>query len=285
MTDDPTYKDNHLEEAISNLLTQYQNKERIEALVNSISGSSGVQDLEDDLRDVKESRILENATGDSLDIIGDLAGMPRLGLPDNDYRNLIEVKFLSNRSSGTIEEMIEIASSIPGVLDKSVIDVQLTGTSGTTIPAGSRIKDSNGKIWILSSDATLDDTALFESEQESDEGYPRTLKSEIDTTSGSGSIIDDVSEWDEAIAQRDSISGVKYYHSYPAGMVLEIVISTFISSELKDKINPLIKGASPAGVKIEISELTEITKSYEPFKLDKSDGHQLDKGRLARSLK
>jgi hypothetical protein len=54
-------------------------------------------------------RLLKYAVGETLDELGDLVGQLRGGLPDNQYRIAIGLKILANASSGTPEDLLEIA--------------------------------------------------------------------------------------------------------------------------------------------------------------------------------
>jgi hypothetical protein len=81
-------------------------KPRIRALVASLG--EGAQLQEDQTWDLLVSTGLDEATGDALDQWGELVGEQRGPLSDNDYRQFILARMLVNRSSGTVDELLEI---------------------------------------------------------------------------------------------------------------------------------------------------------------------------------
>lgn len=60
---------------------------------------------------------LSDATGEQLDIIGVHVGIPRQGLSDNDYKDLLEVKIQLNISSGEPESLISAVRILYGTND------------------------------------------------------------------------------------------------------------------------------------------------------------------------
>lgn len=88
-----------------------------------------VQTLEDVFWSVYVNQRLDNAFGVVLDTIGKLVGQPRNGLEDDDYRRYIRARISTNKSRGTIEDVIKVARLI---LDDAnaviVIDNQGQGT-------------------------------------------------------------------------------------------------------------------------------------------------------------
>jgi len=91
---------------------------RIRALVEALG--EGAQLQEELAWDLLVSTGLDEATGDALDQWGALVGEQRLGLADNDYRQFILARMLVNRSSGTVDELVEILE----VAAAPVLDVQ-----------------------------------------------------------------------------------------------------------------------------------------------------------------
>lgn len=67
-----------------------------------------VQDLETAFQQLLTLRALPNATGGQLDVIGAILTQPRNGQTDNLYRKYLQARILLNRSSGTIEQILEI---------------------------------------------------------------------------------------------------------------------------------------------------------------------------------
>lgn len=81
-------------------------RERIRALVEAFG--AGAQAQEEMSWDVLVSTGLDEATGDALDQWGELVGEQRGGLSDSDFRQFILARMLVNRSSGLIDELLEI---------------------------------------------------------------------------------------------------------------------------------------------------------------------------------
>jgi hypothetical protein len=100
----------HATEAIARLIQQYKDKPRIEAFINALSAR--VQDLEDTLYDILVESAIANATGTQLDDIGDIVGQQRQGMLDAEYRTFVRARVKANRSSGRLEELIEILKLI-----------------------------------------------------------------------------------------------------------------------------------------------------------------------------
>lgn len=79
---------------------------RIRALVQALG--DGVQLQEEQTWDLLVSTGLDEATGHALDQWGELVGEQRGTLGDNDYRQFILARMLVNRSSGTVDELLQI---------------------------------------------------------------------------------------------------------------------------------------------------------------------------------
>lgn len=101
----------HVRDALNRLLQQFKGRPRIESFYTALIQQ--VQDLEDALYDMDAAMQLWNgsstpAVGAQLDIIGDLVGIKRNGLPDNEYILFIFGKIADNFSDTTIETIITI---------------------------------------------------------------------------------------------------------------------------------------------------------------------------------
>lgn len=96
----------HKDRARRDLLSQFQTKPRIVALVTGLA--AGAQAMEDTLFDMATSRTLPSATGATLDQLGALVGQSRNGMEDRDYRRFILARTLANRCRCTADELIEI---------------------------------------------------------------------------------------------------------------------------------------------------------------------------------
>lgn len=105
-------KDNHVEEALANLLSQFKNKETFAKVLTSYIAQ--VQDLEDAAFEVYFGRMIDNAVGVQLDGIGTIVGEERNGKDDDAYRTALRVRILINLSEGTPEDIIAILATLTG---------------------------------------------------------------------------------------------------------------------------------------------------------------------------
>lgn len=103
---------NHVQDARNDLLSVYQDRPRIEALIKSLAGSSGVQELEDDFRDLRAYHEVDKAVGEQLDQWGRLVNEPRGGLPDSVYQRFVKARIQANYAQGKREELIKVYAKI-----------------------------------------------------------------------------------------------------------------------------------------------------------------------------
>lgn len=96
-----------LAEAVGNLIDQFKGQPNIEALVSAWAQQS--QDVETAAFGLLTLTTLANAEGPQLDGLGAIVGVERGGKNDTDYRTRIAAQILINNSSGTIEQLLEIA--------------------------------------------------------------------------------------------------------------------------------------------------------------------------------
>ena len=82
---------------------------------------AGLQDIEDAMLAILAQRLIDNAIGAQLDLIGRVVGQKRLGLSDADYRRYLRARISVNRSSGTMPEIIAIARLVLGDLEGSIV--------------------------------------------------------------------------------------------------------------------------------------------------------------------
>ncbi len=134
----PTKVTTHAELAKGNLLEVFKGKSGWAGILDSYSAQ--VQDVENVLFELIEERFLDDAVGVQLDGIGQIVGAPREGLSDDDYRLRLRVQILINRSSGTIEDLLEIvALMIQDVTNTIVLTesfpayIQIEVTEATTV--------------------------------------------------------------------------------------------------------------------------------------------------------
>lgn len=102
--------------AIARLMEQYKTQPKIVALLQSFLTQCA--ELEVKLGELETERYLDTAVGAQLDGLGDILGQDRLGLNDEDYRQLLRARVLVNASRGTANEIIEIFQLItePGAV-------------------------------------------------------------------------------------------------------------------------------------------------------------------------
>ncbi len=73
-----------------------------------------IQELENVLFGVFVDFVIDDATGEQLDLIGRIVGQSRNGRVDDVYRTWLKARILVNRSSGTLPELIAIVRLLVG---------------------------------------------------------------------------------------------------------------------------------------------------------------------------
>lgn len=130
------HEKNHVQTGLDLLLYQFKDKPNIEAFLTAILNQ--VQDIEDATRDVLLSRIVDNAEGEQLNIIGRRVGQERGNLDDATYRLYIKARTMLNRSHGRPDDLLSIVSVLVGGEPLAITEhpkyVQLTAE--TPITAG-----------------------------------------------------------------------------------------------------------------------------------------------------
>lgn len=121
---DPTKITDHVAQAKANMLTQFRDSPKLNAMLESLV--TEVQLSEDVIFDVILLRLLDAATGVNLDIIGKIVGRFRLDVTDDDeYRELLRVQIRANQSDCGAEDVIYVASELVG------LPVRYTQTTAT----------------------------------------------------------------------------------------------------------------------------------------------------------
>jgi hypothetical protein len=115
-----TQNPNRVSEAQGNLIDQFRNHVNIDAFVKAFAQQS--QDLETAAFEVLEDTLLTTSVGTQLDNIGSVVGVERGGKNDADYRIRILAQILLNKSSGTIPEMLVLATLL-GATSVELIEV------------------------------------------------------------------------------------------------------------------------------------------------------------------
>ncbi|WP_186650135.1 hypothetical protein [Fluviispira vulneris] len=97
--------DNHIDLSIKRLLKQFQNKPKFKALIES--NISGFQDIENVIWELYNLKY-RDSTGFTLDKYGEILGIERQGLSDEQYIQVIDATICENISEGLIEDLIQI---------------------------------------------------------------------------------------------------------------------------------------------------------------------------------
>lgn len=104
---------NHVQLTKDDLKSQFADSPKIVALVEAMAIER--QRFEDWAHKVLTNIRVDNAEGVTLDIIGNLVRVQRLGRNDADYRKIVKVAIAANDSDGGAEQIIWIASELVGV--------------------------------------------------------------------------------------------------------------------------------------------------------------------------
>ena len=102
----------HRARAVARVVEQYRDADNLKGLIGL--GADRTQELESVFYAVLTETDLDTAEGDNLDGIGEIAGEPRLGRSDTEYRDAIKERIGLNRSSGQPEVIIEFIISETG---------------------------------------------------------------------------------------------------------------------------------------------------------------------------
>lgn len=98
--------DNHVQQALARLLTQYKNSTNLQNLLTAIINP--IQDIEGVLGELNDLRYLPDATGVQLDVIGIIVGLPRpVGATDAEYVLDLYGQIKINTSQGQPEQLIQ----------------------------------------------------------------------------------------------------------------------------------------------------------------------------------
>lgn len=106
---------NHCQNMIDNLLQQFKGKPRFEDFLHNFCDQ--FQDLEDTLFDLYLNRALETAVGAQLDGLGQIIGLERGAMDDDDYRLRLKAQIQLNVSSGTPEELLGLCVALQPLVE------------------------------------------------------------------------------------------------------------------------------------------------------------------------
>lgn len=112
---------NHVERALALLPSQFAESTNLRALITAFAEIA--QDIEDDTWACIEDRMLDTAEGAQLDQYGKVLGQPRDGLADEDYRALLGIRILANRSNGQADVILQVVAGLLGA-DRLVYGVE-----------------------------------------------------------------------------------------------------------------------------------------------------------------
>lgn len=112
---------NHVEQALALLPSQFTDSAKLRALITALVARC--QEIEDDAWACIEDRMLDTAEGAQLDQYGRVLGQPRDGLADEDYRALLGIRILANRSNGQADVILRVVAGLLGA-DRLVYGVE-----------------------------------------------------------------------------------------------------------------------------------------------------------------
>lgn len=105
---------NHVAQGLALLIEQYKNKPKVKGIVTSYLNR--VQELENALADLYEARKFQPGTfGVYLDRYGKIVDAKRNSSDDLAYFTYIQAQIAINKSSGTIDEFIEVCRILTGL--------------------------------------------------------------------------------------------------------------------------------------------------------------------------
>lgn len=103
--------EDHVQQGLGLLLSQYKEKPRIAALLSSYLRR--VQELEDAIFDVLIKRLIDNAVDEQLRVIGRIVGQPNEGgWDDTTYRIFIKGRIRANQSNGHGDDVIDVLNLV-----------------------------------------------------------------------------------------------------------------------------------------------------------------------------
>lgn len=138
-------------QALEDLLSQFDESPNVQALVALLTRA--FQSLEDDACTLIFDALLSNATGALLDRYGVVLDVPRGGRTDDAYRALLQVTITARDTSGTIESILSVISTLAG---GAVVEYALIPPAGFNVgiffaspPAAETIADIIASLFEL----------------------------------------------------------------------------------------------------------------------------------------
>lgn len=133
-----TWQSDHGQAAVDNLISQFQEKPRLAALIRGLC--DGVQDLDDAVWQCLTERWLDTAVGVQLDGIGSVVGLGREGWVDETYRLILGAWLVALRSAGRWSDLVTIAIK----LGATAVSVRVydAGTAEARVTLGSYLVEA-----------------------------------------------------------------------------------------------------------------------------------------------
>jgi hypothetical protein len=292
------------DEAVSDLLSQYQGKPHIEALIRSLVGTSSAQqpdsdvakngqphalaELEEDFGDLHAYHVIDEASGAQLDQWGRLVGQARGSLGDVEFRGMIKARIRANFAEGTPFGLLSVASKLPYVPDYSILDVRFEVNQTVEIESGHRIEDPNGNVWKAANEVEVNqpsDVLRYRTAS----GYAHLDEDELDVGLGQGRLLDPKTGVDEVVSEAPSHSAVRYRKRHPGGAWVDVVVENGSWSDpLRRQIRQLLDDVRPGGIEVKINQLSSFDSHFRVLDssstADAAAGHRLDEGKLSQTL-
>lgn len=119
---------NHVSIAQAQVVEQFESAEKFKDLVRGFV--QRVQDQEYLFSDLQTLTTIDFATGDTLDSIGEMIGLPRSSVSattDDEYRALIKIQIGINRSSSTAKALIDALKLLTDSVNITYVEVYPAG--------------------------------------------------------------------------------------------------------------------------------------------------------------
>lgn len=101
---------NHVQQALARLLQQYQGLPLLSGFLTALIAQ--IQNLEDAIYPLDALRQLQNAYGQQLDNLGQIIGLSRNGMPDNEYFILLLGTIAEDNSDTTAPALLYIVQTV-----------------------------------------------------------------------------------------------------------------------------------------------------------------------------
>lgn len=120
--DPPLPRTPGVEAGLARLVTQFRQQPKIEAVLRSLLGS--VQEAQEAIESLRNGRALRHAVGAQLDGIGQIVGLERGTMGDEEYRHRLGIQIRVNLANGTPEDILETLALVLG----RTVGIRLTET-------------------------------------------------------------------------------------------------------------------------------------------------------------